>query len=60
MARKNFCAAVGVNVYVVVVVLFKAGLQLPVIPFKEVNGNAVIEAPEQISFTGVKLGVTMG
>jgi len=32
--------AVGVNVYVVVAVLFSAGDQLPVIPFNEVVGNA--------------------
>ena len=35
------CPAEGVNVYVVVAWLFKAGLQVPVIPFKEEVGNAI-------------------
>lgn len=39
--------AEGVNVYVVVAVLFMEGLQVPVTPFKEVDGKAGIEAPEQ-------------
>jgi phage terminase large subunit len=52
--------AVGVNVYVVVVVLFKAGAHVPVIPFKEVVGNAVNAAPEHIAATGVNVGVTFG
>ena len=33
------CPALGVNVYVVVTVLFIAGLQVPVIPLPEVDGN---------------------
>jgi phosphate starvation-inducible membrane PsiE len=49
--------AVGVNVYVVVVVLFNAGDQVPVIPFKEVFGSAVKLAPEQIAATGLKVGI---
>jgi hypothetical protein len=39
---KAHCPTEGVNVYVVVAVLFKAGDQVPVILFKEVVGNATI------------------
>ena len=42
---------VGVNVYVVVAVLFGAGDQVPVIPLFEVVSNAVNNAPEHIGFT---------
>ena len=35
------CPVVGVKVYVVVAWLFKAGLHVPVIPFKDEVGNAV-------------------
>ena len=52
--------AVGVNVYVVVAVLFNAGLQVPVMPLVEVVGNADKVAPEHISATWVKVGVTFG
>jgi len=38
---------VGVNVYVVVALLFIAGLHVPVMPFKDVVGIAGIEAPAQ-------------
>ena len=54
------CPAVGVKVYVVVAVLFKAGDQLPVIPLFEVVGSADKVAPEQIGATAVKVGVTFG
>ena len=54
------CPAVGVNVYVVVVVLFNAGLHAPVIPFKELVGKAAKTPPEQIAATGLKVGVTLG
>ena len=50
--------AVGVKVYVVVVVLFKAGDHIPVIPFVEVVGNGPNAAPEQIAATGLNVGVT--
>ena len=50
--------AVGVNVYVVVTVLFNAGDQVPVIPLVEVVGKADNVAPEQIGATAVKVGVT--
>ena len=35
------CPEVGMKVYVVVAWLFKAGLHVPVIPFKELVGNAL-------------------
>jgi hypothetical protein len=49
-----------VNVYVVVTVLFNAGLQVPVIPLLEVVGSAAKAPPEQITATGVNVGVTFG
>ena len=52
--------AVGVNVYVVVAVLFIAGDQVPVIPFVDVVGNAGIVAPEQYGPTAANVGVTFG
>jgi hypothetical protein len=51
------CPAVGVNVYVVVVVLSNAGAQVPVIPLLEVVGKAERLAPEQIGATAVNVGV---
>jgi len=54
------CPAVGVNVYVVVAVLFNAGAQVPVIPLFDVVGNAVKISPEQIAATGVNVGVILG
>ena len=54
------CPAVGVNVYVVVAVLFKVGAQVPVMPLVEVVGNGVNVAPEHIDATGLKVGVTFG
>ena len=54
------CPAVGVNVYVVVAVLFNAGDQVPVIPFVEVVGKAAKVAPVQIGFTVANVGVTFG
>jgi hypothetical protein len=52
--------ASGVNVYVVVAVLFNAGLQLPLMPLVDVVGNAAKTPPEQIAATGAKVGVTFG
>ena len=49
--------AAGVNVYVVVAVLFKAGVQVPVIPLVEVDGNADKDAPEHIEATALNVGV---
>jgi hypothetical protein len=54
------CPVVGVNVYVVVAVLFKAGDQVPVMPLVDVVGKAVNVAPEQIGATAAKVGVTVG
>jgi hypothetical protein len=52
--------AVGVNVYVVVAVLSKAGDHVPVIEFVEVVGSAFKLAPAQIGVTCVNVGVTFG
>ena len=49
--------AVGVKVYVVVAVLFIAGLHVPVIPFVDVVGKVEIIAPEQYGPTALKVGV---
>ena len=46
--------------YVVVVVLFSAGDQVPVIPLVDVVGKAAKAVPEQIGATAVKVGVTFG
>ena len=54
------CPAVGVNAYVVVVVLFNAGDQVPVILLRDVVGKAANAAPGQIAATGLKVGVTVG
>ena len=50
----------GANLMVVVVVLFKAGDQVPVMALVEVVGSAFRTSPEQIGFTGAKLGMTFG
>ena len=44
----------------VVVVLSKAGDQVPVIPLVEVVGNADKVAPEQIGATALNVGVIFG
>ena len=41
----------------VVAVLFNAGLQTPVIPLRDIVGNAVSVAPEQIGATALNNGV---
>ena len=51
---------VGVNVYVVVAVLFKAGAQVPVIPLLDVEGRGNNGIPEHISGIGVNPGTTIG
>ena len=51
--------AVGVNVYVVVVVLFSGGDHTPVILFNDVVGNGVKGSPEQIGATALNVGVTV-
>ena len=60
VAVEAHCPAVGVNVYTVVAVLFKAGDQVPVIPLLEVVGKAFNAVPEQIGGTAVKVGVLPG
>ena len=52
--------AVGVKVYVVVDVLFNAGLHVPVIPLVDVVGKAVNVAPEHIAATAANVGVGRG
>lgn len=54
------CPAAGVNVYVVVAVLFKAGLQVPVMLLSDVVGKGAKTPPGQIGATGSKVGVTPG
>jgi hypothetical protein len=44
----------------VVPVLFKAGAQVPVIPFKDVVGRAERTPPEQMGATAAKVGTTFG
>ena len=51
MAVVAHCPTSGVKVYVVVVVLFSAGDQLPIMPLVEIVGNANNVAPEQIADT---------
>ena len=41
------CPVTGVNVYVVVTVLFMIGVQVPIIPLIEVSGNETIAVPAQ-------------
>lgn len=53
------CPAVGVNVYVVVAVLFIAGNHVPVIPFVEEVGKVNVP-PTQIGAIGLKVGVAGG
>jgi hypothetical protein len=52
--------AVGVKVYVVVAVLFIAGVQVPVTALVDVVGKAEIVAPEHTAATCVKAGVVFG
>ena len=54
------CPAVGVKVYVVVAVLFKAGNHVPVILLLDVNGKAFKVPPIQMALTCIKVGVTIG
>ncbi|MNT44072.1 hypothetical protein D3C86_1594610 [compost metagenome] len=52
--------ALGVNVYVVVAVLFKAGDQVPVIPLLETVGKVAKAVPAQIAGTCVNTGSITG
>lgn|SRR5436190_13978947 len=59
---KAHCPAVGVNVYVPVLVLLTTeGLHVPVIPLSDVVGKPGTEPPEQIVMSPkLKVGVTFG
>jgi hypothetical protein len=54
------CPAVGVKVYVVVVLLSKAGDQRPVYPSSEVVGSAFNVPPGHIGATAVNVGSIFG
>ncbi|MNL64724.1 hypothetical protein D3C87_1889700 [compost metagenome] len=43
-----------------VAALFKAGLQVPLMPFVEVVGNALNVPPAQIGATCINIGATFG
>jgi hypothetical protein len=60
VAVEAHCPAAGVNVYVVVALLFKAGAQLPLMPSTEVVGNADSVAPAHTGATGANVGITAG
>jgi hypothetical protein len=60
VAVEAHCPASGVNVYAVVLLLFKAGAQLPVIPSSEVVGNGDSVVPAHTAATGVNVGITAG
>ena len=50
----------GVKVYVVLIVLSKAGLHVPVIPLSDVVGNGAKESPEHIGSIAVNVGASTG
>ncbi len=54
------CPPLGVKVYVVVKVLFRAGVQVPVMPLFDVVGKGDKVPPAQILGACVKLGVMIG
>ena len=56
VAEVAHCPAVGVNVYVVVDVLFNAGDHVPLIPLVEVVGSGLNTSPEHIGETWLKVG----
>ena len=60
VVAKAHCPVFGVNVYVVVAVLSKAGDQVPVIPLLEVVGSADNVSPIQIGSTEVNVGTIVG
>ena len=51
---------VGVNVYVVVAVLFSAGDHVPVTPFVDVVGNGTFADPTHIGFLDTNSGIVLG
>ena len=60
VATEAHCPAFGVNVYNVVVMLFNAGDQVPVIPLVDVAGKSTKVPPMLIGDTCVNAGVTTG
>ena len=56
-STQSGCRSEGIKV---VVVLFIAGLHVPVMPFLDVVGRAEIVAPEQYGPTAANVGVTLG
>ena len=46
--------------YVVVVVLSRAGVHVPVMPLFDIVGRGASEAPEHIGATALKVGVMLG
>jgi hypothetical protein len=54
------CPLIGVNVYVVVVVLFKAGDQVPVIPLFDVFDRGFKISPAQIAVVELNVGIVAG
>ena len=60
VAHVGEAVEVGVNVYVVVAVLFIAGDHVPAIPLFDVVGNALKLPPEQMAATCVNVGVVGG
>ena len=59
VAANAHCPEVGVNVYVVVALLLKAGLQVPLILFIDVVGNDTVP-PLQIVVSGLTIAVAPG
>ena len=54
------CPVAGVKVYVVVAILFNAGVHVPEKPLLEVFGNGVMAAPIQTGATAAKIGTIFG
>ncbi len=60
VAHVGTAVDVGVNVYVVVVLLFRAGDHVPAMLLFDVVGKAPNVPPEQIAATCVNVGVVNG
>lgn len=60
VVKTEHCPGAGVNVYVVVSVLFNSGAHEPYIPLFESTGRGLRTAPEHIGSTCVNVGVTLG
>jgi hypothetical protein len=59
VVMKAHWPASGVKVYVVVVVLSRAGVHVPVMPLFDIVGRVASEAPEHIGATALKVGVIL-